>query len=363
MFIVVSTELAKLIAEKYSTGINNICDAINSLFYAMNKRKHIVMIDREAISLLMKCESIEYTSKAMMRWIECHYNDIHAIKCKVTVTVVLIPNSPSYFANNTYYLSVEEYQEFVESQLLTENDDDYLFYTRLYSFIFPSKKVFDICLHNNPFYGANVASRIQYLYAEKKFFLCIVDSDKEYTSDSKKSTYQAANKELKAHSLEILPSELYVLNVREKENLFPFQLYIPKCPDRIQFINIILEHGTEEVFRYIKLKDGIKQKRINENDERWNQAYSLILENCKRKNIYLSVASEEEYCIKGINNKTLKAASELFFKDNNYNTLQGQAKLDIVFGKQSFIIDEWKEIAHKLFDFGCCFSSQVNFMA
>ena len=129
MFITVSTELAKLVSEKYTTDSNPICDAINSLFYSMNKRKHVVMIDRQAISLLMKCDSIEYTSKAMMRWIECHYNDIYAIKCKVSIFVVLIPEKESYFSNKTYYLSIEQYQEFVESQLLTENDDDYLFYT------------------------------------------------------------------------------------------------------------------------------------------------------------------------------------------------------------------------------------------
>lgn len=363
MFITVSTELAKLVSEKYTTDSNPICDAINSLFYSMNKRKHVVMIDRQAISLLMKCDSIEYTSKAMMRWIECHYNDIYAIKCKVSIFVVLIPEKESYFSNNTYYLSIEQYQEFVESQLLTENDDDYLFYTRIYSFIYPSKKIFDICLQNNPFYGANVASRIQCLYSEKKFFLCIVDSDKEYASDGKKSTYQAANNELKNHNLEILPRELYVLNVREKENLFPFQLYLSKCPNQCQFINIILQYGTEEIFRFIKIKDGIKQKRINENNKNWNNVYSVILENCTKRNIYLNVSTEDEYCVKGINNRALKSASEPFFEKNNYNTLQQNGKIDIFFGKQLFIIEEWKEIAHKLFDYGCCFSRQVNFMA
>ena len=363
MFIEISKELAELISQEYSTGVSQISDAINSLLDSMYKRKHIVMLNRDALFILKKCESLSLSSQIVLQWIENHYYDINAIKKKVAISVVLIPEVQSYIQGNVYYLSIFACEEFFQTELLTENDDDCIFYKNIYSFFNPSKKVFDVSLHNNPFYGGNVAARIKSEYEEKKFFLCIVDSDKEYSADAKGSTYQGANNELKEHKDEILPHDLYVLNVREKENLFPFHFYKSNCSEQNKFIDSILMYATEEVFRFIKIKEGIKIKRIKEADSVWDSLYGDIIKDCKRKLIYIYTAKDDECCIKGINSRALKRASDPFFSNNNYNSLQEQTKLDTIFGKQSFIIEEWKEIAHKLFDYGCCLSRNVNFLA
>lgn len=362
MFIKISKGLASLIAQNYSTGISEITNSLNSLFDAMYEKKHVVMVDRDSIALLMNCESITIKSKYVMKWIERHYNDLYAITKMLSISIILIEPGRAYLDGNVYYLPVDEYYNFCETQLLTENDDDFLFYLKIYPFINSAQTIYGVCFENNPFYGGNVASRIQCMYNEKKFFLCIVDSDKEYSTARKGSTYKSAKSEIGHHKDMILPWGLYVLNVREKENLFPFNLFIEGCREQSELIRIILDNATEETFRFIKIKDGIKLKHIKETDAHWMEVYGKILADCKRKNVYIDTTDNEEYCIKGINSKALKVVSEPFFEKNNYKTLQQSSMIDKIFAKQIFIIEEWKEIAHKLFDYGCCLSKQVNFL-
>ena len=65
-------------------------------------------------------------------------------------------------------------------------------------------------MQNNPFYGGNVANRIDWVKKENKFFICIVDSDKDYMGGAFGSTYHSA-KTAMDHPPADTPQLLYVL--------------------------------------------------------------------------------------------------------------------------------------------------------
>ena len=317
MFIEITNEVANLAVEKDIELNNPASEIINMVLESMRKRKHIVFIDRVSINVLLQCNSIDNKSKLMLKWISNNLNDLNSIKKKLTTYIVITTGDQSYKKDNIYYFSILEKIEFIETQLLTENDEDYNFYKDIFTFI-NDDIVCDICLENNPFYGSNVASRIENVYLERKIFLCVVDSDKSYESQAKGDTYKSANSKMKECGGFNPPRELYVLNVREKENLFPFNQYLNFCPSQKEFIKAIISEANEESFRFIKIKEGIKKKYILSKEGKYYELYKGVFDKCKQKGILIESVSDKEYCIKGINADALKLASkDFFFKYSN----------------------------------------------
>ena len=341
------------------TESKDIVETINELFSSMQKKKHIVYADKETLRILQKCESLD-RSWAMMAWIEKHYLDLRAVERKVYFTVVLITGD-SYFDGKTYFLCIDSIKEFYETQCLTENDEDFVFYQKIYNFMYADLKLVGCCLQNNPFYGGNVANRIDWVKKENKFFICIVDSDKDYKGGAFGSTYHSA-KTAMDHPPADTPQLLYVLKVREKENLLPFHLYNPECLNQKCLISCILKVKDEEFLRFVKIKSGYKLKNLTGNNNFLLTKYNDFFEMCKKVGIYTSVQNEDDYCIKGISANLLSQTIKTEFAGKSYKQLQNAKEIDNFFGKQQYIIEEWKEIASILFDFGCCLSKDVNFL-
>lgn len=127
-------------------------------------------------------------------------------------------------------------------------------------------------------------------------------------------------------------------------------------------ISCILKVEDEEFLRFVKIKGGYKLKRLTANNNFLLTKYNDFFQLCKKNGLYISVQNGDDYCIKGINSNLLSQTINTEFARKNYKQLQNTGKIDNFFGKQQYIIDEWKEIASILFDFGCCLSKDVNFL-
>ena len=127
-------------------------------------------------------------------------------------------------------------------------------------------------------------------------------------------------------------------------------------------ISCILKVKDEEFLRFVKIKSGYKLKNLTGNNNFLLTKYNDFFEMCKKVGIYTSVQNEDDYCIKGISANLLSQTIKTEFAGKSYKQLQNAKEIDDFFGKQQYIIEEWKEITSILFDFGCCLSKDVNFL-
>lgn len=190
--------------------------------------------------------------------------------------------------------------------------------------------------------------------------LCVVDSDRDYIGGKRGETCRQAEKVFRRLANTV--GLLYVTNSKEKENLFPFTLYAENSIDKKPWVDSIINScKNEETLRYVDIKDGIKFKRLE--DKIFVEKYEDLLDNIKINRLCEAACVDEsnEYCIKGIGSSLLKTASDSFFEKNSYKITSDSTKFNKIFGLQSFIINDWKEISQHIYDYGCCLLQSTRF--
>lgn len=360
MFIEISKEVAVQCA-KISDPLDELSLTINAILTSMVDRKHIVFINSESIDIIQKCTWLNPSNKIAVQWIKNKQIDLYAIKNK-SATKIIVTLDEYNEVDGTILMPFKTLRKLTESKFLCENETDYDFYVNIYKF-FNNNNFYSVCLNNCSFHGGNVELTIKKESLNNSFILCFVDSDKEYINGKKGATCKCAIAAI--NNIRNLPKLLYVTNGREKENLFPFSYYLKRANDKKVWIKSILEvcRANEDFLRYVDIKDGIKVKRIKDN--RYIENYQELLERLMQNKFCsltcIDSCEDDDYCIKGIGADFLAEIQNDFFSEYSYNLIQNTNKKDEIFGNQSFIIHDWKEISQLIFDFGCCLSDNINF--
>lgn len=181
-----------------------------------------------------------------------------------------------------------------------ENIDDSKFYIKLFNAI-PHSYQNEIHLEADSFNGDNVGNFSELLRIEnKRIFLTIIDSDKDYPDAS----YGITASDFISEYNKVKPyfCLLKVLDVREKENLFPIQFMNIKCAE-VKEICDYISTLDEDIRDYYDLKSGVKNKTYEEkkSDSRWSAIYNPVIEFAKKKSFFHTEVGNSKYQhIKGV---------------------------------------------------------------
>ena len=107
-----------------------------------------------------------------------------------------------------------------------------MFFVNIYHYIINHKNEWHtIKFENDSCHGSNVVSKIKQVADEKRFAICILDSDRDMKGSKIGDTYKGAKNVLKNKKNNYLVC-LEDLKVREKENLFPPSIYKLFCEEK-----------------------------------------------------------------------------------------------------------------------------------
>lgn len=351
---------------------------INALFDSMMKNKHIVYCNRDGLAMIRDNQCFSPYIREYVRWVLKEYVQIYSCKSLVK-TRVLVKNGIDHVEYSEGLISVPLSCFFSvnESKLLTEHESDAKFYLNIARFIKEKKKLsnyYGVCFENDSYHGANGPAKLEQLAeaTTKKLVLCIVDSDKEYPQGSKGATFIGINNKYKKIKKR-LPIELFALKVREKENLIPATIYcnFSDC----ELISLIAsEFPDDEVIAdFFDIKDGIKYKKLVNEDSRWTGAYGDLLTECIVRNPLPDQIEEEDFdkvYLSGIGDKLCdRVATALFsngdatwkdefsFPSAQIEKIETEIPQMLGFLPKN-VLSHWEELFSIIFAWGCCVSKE-----
>lgn len=373
----------ELTAETDESKQRKAITIINSAFYHMYHHHHIVCCSSESVDILLRfLDGMSgFEVKASLTWIKNNILDVFALREKASFVIILsfgktqiIEETKTERTIKKYYISIFDTEEIKESTLMCENKSDYDFYRSI--FRWDTSPGCDSFLENRPF-GGGGGEAIKPTYEEKRAVLVIVDSDKDFSEGKIGSTAKGVRDKLKEINKSIVfPIEAYSPDVREKENLFLYDEYSSLESDSKtkNVLNLLSKESNEEILRFFDIKDGIKRKKLK--DEQWVEKYKLFLDDCINNDAIIELKEcdgceddccakkcnhKEENYIRGIGGDLLERAAGVFFEKSTKKPFL-ETDLHKLFRNQRFIIDEWETISEKIFSYGCCIKSEEKFL-
>lgn len=366
--------------EEYLIAINDTMNkealALNALFDAMLKGKHIVFASRKLLNRIQKLEYLNESNRDFISWIKQKY--IYLYECRDIIEYkVIITGQKDVFmlTDKIYKISLEYFFDIRESKLLTENESDGEFFKDIFQYIKRKNNMschFDIKFENDSFHGGNASAKVLQIAKEERISLCIIDSDKEMEGDKRGDTYRGANnayKKVKNKHIILLKE----LGVREKENLLPPKAYMTICDKNqtlLQTLDCFVD--DEKIIKYFDIKDGVKFKRYQQ--ENWKKYYDRVISKLIERDAFTFPPNGENVndfkCVEGIGEKACNTMSRLLLKDEmtcvetlkNTNVNDKNKKIilemrdDIENILPEYIMFEWLRLHKLLFDWGCCVS-------
>ena len=369
-------EYAKEIKSPFDKGII----ALNSLFDSMLKQHHVVFGSIELLDYLRENEMISLTNRKFIEWIMQKYVYIYEasdiVEYKILVT--LEGNCITREGKN-FFVPIKFLYEVRETKLLAEHESDAQLFRNIFLQMYNKKKLsknYDIRFENDSFHGANAPSKLKQAAMEQRIMLCLIDSDKDYDSAASGATYKGANnvyKKIKNKNI----VNMRQLGVREKENLFSPDFYSLVSDDKKILLEVLQTEGANDnAIKYFDIKEGIKYKNVNLDS--WKEHYNGILEECKKRGIYVEPPEELEnkeqhICVEGIGGRLCDAANEILLSTQediekylHQYAISKEKEKEIyecrkdVIGKLPVCLqEEWCEIFKVLFSWGCCLSSKM----
>ncbi|MCH5281846.1 MAG: hypothetical protein J1E61_10295 [Lachnospiraceae bacterium] len=249
--------------------------------------------------------------------------------------------------------------------MITENQDEISFYKIIGHYYMNQKKIGNISIDFDERNGggSTIAPTLEKVISEgERTCLCIVDSDKKYSSASNGSTMENVKKVIK--NLDQTYFEVLLLEIHEIENLIPISILenIVKSNNLseqglsfMKYLISINSQGESPVF-YFDVKKGIPSnlfflpedaqkeqvKKYNKGDkyrrywEKYINTFGVDIES-KRS---------QETIIDGICVKVLKHAIEYLDKTKK----EGKAGIVEI---EPYIQNMWMEIGEKIYCWGC----------
>lgn len=258
-------KLNSSIADNISKLSEKHIDALNYLSLSVKDGKHILLSDSNTFLKLSKNEMLDRSAQIIYRKLYDIRPQIAQIMDYVDryIEVVIEDNifekthSGKYEIINVSLLYFDDISKIIPCNLLCEDISDCEFYIRLTQYI--KKEIvsifpLNICSVN----GGGVNSSDTYENILKNNYACIaiMDSDKRFRNDNYKETAENLVKKYKQYSSVHL-TNMYILKVREKENLIPAVIYNILEPNCNLLNNIYNNSKYRDVYYFGDIKSGL----------------------------------------------------------------------------------------------------------
>ena len=353
----------------------SVVDALDLIAHSRRSGKHLVFGKREVLKFLATCDLLSNTSRAVYSKL---YNDFptsfsYISKIPFLVEVVLDDvlellereNSKVIRASVKYF---SDLSILTETVLLSENHDDLIFYKRLASAYIKWNDIGDIYIRYDPRSGGGhtTVRDFQTLQSSnQRFCLCILDSDKKTPNLSVGDTAKSV---LKINDCNQPLCDVFVLQVREIENLIPSSVYrevfgadINKL-NAIKIIESIDNSSYSEIRNYLDMKKGLKlHKVLTEEPQKEFRKYWLSFAQSFREELSSNCCAclDNEVCLQG-SFEICQCYITFGFGDNIVRKVEEKyLNKDLSPVISDIVRAEWERLGATI-TFWCCASPQIS---
>ncbi len=269
------------------------------------------------------------------------------INSKLIQPIVVITRQKFQFnkEKKLFYIPIKDFNKNSNCYFFSEDATDCDFYRKLAKRYAELTKCnisdYHFAFENCSTGGCNIKGLNDKL-KEKKLCLAILDSDKDYRGSKLGETAKQFEKLKKQYDDKDWNYHQIILQVREKENLLPFELYYDdktlrdNCPILKYFRTI---KDDDDVLSFFDIADGMKKKNYddNKNNECWKKVNSGAVNYAIKNNYVNTSATKDNIYITGIKKN---AANNV---DLNRVNIEQLCKTQL---------SDWKTIAENIIQFG-----------
>lgn len=348
----------------------NVVNALNLIAHSRRSGNHVVLGERKVIKHLAECEYLSEQSRSIYMKI---YNQLPITReytKNIYLSVEIFSGSklivieegkfkiirlPVYYFTNLSILC--------KTVLLFEDINDSAIYKLILDYYLNNHNLENIKIDYEPRAGGGqnthkVFSEIQKL--EERFCLSILDSDRKAPKLGMGNTAKSV---LNINDLKKPLCDIFILNLREVENLIPTLMYKEvfesdrNKKEAINFLEALDNSESRETRKYLDLKQGLTLEKIfKENIEGefrkyWTTFITVfhpkIFEKCLNKGECLETNSCYCYVTKGFGQNILKEIEKTYNDKNVYHMISDELAL------------EWNEIG-SIITAWCCASSRIS---
>ncbi|MEF2483287.1 hypothetical protein V4D09_08285 [Vibrio mimicus] len=340
--------------------------ALDNILRSHRERNHIVIISRDQIKNILKCEDLSFDARKSLDEIQDSSREYRSLLKELSVISKVDFSRENEIINSKDGIQdviLVSYDFFIKSMmiqpttLITENDIDHEMYEQITEAYIRSKNELGslkFSFQKNCGYGSHTYRVYSDYKSSKKFAFCVVDSDKKHPNASLGSTAgQFSNSDFKVSGT----VEAKLLSVRELESLIPIDIleellkkgdYHPSSIDTLDKIKELNKNSNGEFRKFFDHKDGITLKdALKPNNMKfWKDFFknekNIVIKGCFRSNI----CDDCENCIRinGFGDKIL---------EKSINAMKNINKSKLFKSLPDDIKDEWGFIGKKAISWGC----------
>lgn len=336
--------------------------ALDHLIVSSGQRKNIVILDRSIIEEILTCDLYRPPTKKYTIDIDTYRREYGAITKKLSVYTIVdfdFEGINCTLENNQWLIriSYNYFTNAVNSEsigLLTENELDFKFYSKIAEYYSRYISTFNIKVSFNFHFGGGSQSKAMFdrLTREGKILLCIIDSDKSHPEKSEGSTSSVFTVEDRSYNNRSL---VHVINVREIETLLPLKnieeiLSIQGVADEIEAFDEIKAFSlvNTDFRKFFDHKEGLSLKEAIELDTKYGNFWLDTLSSNKRFSsmscLQNKICYECESCpkVSGFGDKILKKVVDQL-ENLHLRNLEVDASL----------LPNWESIGELMMSWGC----------
>ncbi|AKB04092.1 hypothetical protein O1B54_003292 [Vibrio cholerae] len=340
--------------------------ALDNILRSHRERNHIVIISREQINYILKCQDLSFDARKTLDEIQDSLREYKSLVNELSVISKVDFSRENEILNSKHGAQdviIVSYDFFIKSMmiqpttLITENDIDHEMYEQITETYIKSKNELGslkFSFQKNCGYGSHIYRVYSDYKSNKKFAFCVVDSDKKYPNARLGSTAgQFSTSDFKVSGT----VEAKLLSVRELESLIPIDIledllkngdYHSSSIDTLDKIKELNKSSNGEFRKFFDHKDGItlRDALTPKNITFWKGFFknekNIVIKDCFQSNMCGDCGS----CIKinGFGDKVLEKSIEKI-KNINKSKLFKHLPDDIK--------DEWGFIGKKAVSWGC----------
>lgn len=353
-----------------------VLEALENIALGRREGKHLIFANYNTLESLKNCSSLSKRTRQVYLKLYAQLHELphpqSFVRC--VEVVALDAGLSSRMEGHCKVISIParyfcDSALIQETQFMTENLDDATFYQTIAEIYLKWKKLknkIKILLDQYPGGGSTTVTAYKLIQdKQKRFCLCLLDSDKKSSSSPLGDTA----KNVVAIDDPNKPfCECFVIGVREIENLIPTRLYSEISsgdPNRIKCVSFLeqLEKSTfTEARKYLDIKKGLKLGEIlsASNNTPFSKDWMNWLDNIRPLAISISkTCINNQVCIKGENcgciittglgDNILKTVIERIEKPTQYQLTEHKIAEMV----DQLLKPEWEEIGEIMMAW-CC---------